>query len=187
MPSMNKTMGQIGSALEPMAGIFSAIGTGVSGYNQARASAAEGAYYKQIYDANANLMNIQAADAIERGEKAATEHKKATKRLIGAQRAAMAAQGIDIDDGSALDVQMDTAGLGAMDALEIKNNAWREAWGYKVQAANYTSQGVYADLTAKNKSRNTILTTGLGIAKDLSYSAYLKKTKTVPTYGTLTD
>lgn len=176
MPQANSTMG-------PLAEIFNAIGTGVQGFNQARASSAEGAYQKQIYDSNAQIAEIQAQDAIDRGNKDAKELKKQGKRLIGAQRAALAAQGIEVNDADALALQMDTAGSTAQDALKIKNNAWREAWGFRVQGANYRSQGELANLAAKNKSRNTILTTGLNITKDLSYATYLKKTKDVPKYG----
>lgn len=183
MPQINQTMGEISKTLGPTAQIFSAIGTGVQGFNQSRAADAEGRYLQQTYQMNADLARMQAEDAIDRGKTAVRDLKKQTKRLIGAQRAALAAQGIEVGDGSALDVQMDTAGQSAEDQLRIKNNAWREAYGYKTQAVNYESQGNFARLAGRNKSRNTIMTTGLAIAKDLSYSAYINKNKYVPRYG----
>ena len=176
MPQLNSTIG-------PIAEVFSAVGTGIQGFNQSRAYSAEGAYQKQIYDSNAQIADIQAADAIDRGNRDASALKKQTKRLIGSQRAALAAQGIEVNDADALALQMDTAGQGAQDALKIKNNAWMEAWGYKVQSANYTSQGNFANLAAQNKSRNTILTTGLNIANDFASFNASTPTKTVPKYN----
>jgi hypothetical protein len=54
--------------------------------------------------------------------------------MIGAQRAGIAAGNIDVGYGSAVDVQADAAHLGELDALTIRNNAQREAWGFKVEA-----------------------------------------------------
>src|SRR5688572_8077583 len=80
-----------------------------SSYMQSQAMEAQGKYQKRQFEFNAQMAEIQSEDALERGGKAVTQHKKQTKRLIGAQRAAMAAQGIEIDSGSALEVQEDTS------------------------------------------------------------------------------
>ncbi len=183
MPQFNGAI----ASINEMSPVLSAIGTGLGGITQARATNAEGQYYKQVADQNAQLATINAEDAVIRGDKNAKNLKQQAKRLIGAQRAAIGAQGIEVNADDALDLQMDTAGQAELDAREIKNNAWREAWGYKVQAANYTSQGKFAELSAKNKSRNTILTTGLQITNDLNYGQYLRKTKTTPKYAGYTE
>lgn len=132
-----------------------------SSYAQSSAIESEGNYEKSIADINARFSNINAEDAIKRGDKEATELKKQAKRLIGTQRTSLAAQGIDIESGSALDLQEDTAGQAEMDAMTIRNNAWKEAWGYRVQSQNYSMQGEFAKLSSKNKSRNTLLTGGI--------------------------
>jgi len=134
---------------------------------QADASSAYGENQADIYDTNARLKDLLAEDAIIRGDRQAVKAKQSAKRLIGSQRAALAAQGIDIESGSALDIQEETASLGAEDALNIRNNAWRESWGYKVQANNYRSAASISRTTAKNKSKNTLLTGGLNAVKDI--------------------
>lgn len=155
----------------------------VSSMQQSNAYKMQAAYEKNAYDWNARIAEIQAQDAVDRGEKAANELKKNTRRLIGAQRAALAAQGIAIDEGDALDIQLETAELGAADAQEIKNNAWREAWGYRVNALDLRGKGSFAELSGKTAARNTLLTGGMNIAKDLAYGAYLNERKTVPRYS----
>lgn len=132
-----------------------------SSYAQSSAIESEGNYQKSISDINSRFADINAEDAIKRGDKEAIELKKQAKRMIGTQRVNLATQGIDIESGSALDVQEDTAGQAELDAITIRNNAWKEAWGYKVQSLNYSIEGEFAKLSAKNKSRNTLLTGGV--------------------------
>lgn len=169
------------SALLASAMVVQAAGTAATSYAQSKAQKSEGDYQKQIYESNARLADIQADDAIRRGEKDAKQHKKNVKRLIGSQRAALAAQGLDLEADDALAIQQESAEYGALDVLEIKNNAWREAWGYKVQANDFMGRARFADITAKNKARNTILTGGMSIASDAAYGAYLSKAG-VPRY-----
>lgn len=157
--------------------VVSGITNVFSSLSQSSAQKAEGSYQKSIYDTNSKIAEIQAADALKRGETEATNLKTQTKKLIGAQRARLAAQGQDLESGDALDIQEETAGLGSIDALQIKNNAWREAWGYQVQAEDYRSRGVYAEMTGKNKSRSTLLTGGLQVAKGIAQAGYLSSLK----------
>lgn len=143
------------------ANIVSGVGSLSTAYAQSEAIKTQGEYQKQQYSFNEKVANLQAADALKRGDKSASDHKKSTKKLIGAQRAALAAQGIEVDSGSALEIQQDTAALGAADAVQIKNNAWREAWGYRVQASDLGSRGSFAEIASKNEARQTILTGGM--------------------------
>lgn len=83
---------------------------------------------------NASVADLQAKDAIERGVEEESRYRAGVRGLIGAQRAGYAASGVDVGFGSPVDVQADTARIGELDALTIKTNATREAWGYNVQA-----------------------------------------------------
>lgn len=153
---------------------LSSIGTA---FAQSSAQKSAGIYQQSVYESNQRLAEIQAKDAITRGDTEARKSLQNTRVLIGAQRAAMAAQGLNLEDGSALDIQQETAGIGAMDALDIKNNAWREAWGYKVQANQSSQQAKFASITARSQSRNTLLTGGLSVAKDIATGYYNAKEK----------
>jgi hypothetical protein len=85
-----------------------------------------------LADYNAAVADIQAQDALDRGATEESRFRTQVRGMIGAQRAATAAGNIDVSFGSAVDVQADSAYLGELDALQIHNNAAREAWGFKV-------------------------------------------------------
>jgi len=161
--------------------------TGLQTFSQYNAVKSQGEYQKNVYETNARFANVQAEDAIRRGDKNSESHLKQVRALIGGQRATLAAQNVEIDSGSPLAVQMDTAGIGALDALEIRNNAWRESWGFKVQSADFQSKARFAMLEARNKANNTLLTGGLQALNSGLNMAYYRQignpstTTTTPT------
>jgi hypothetical protein len=89
-----------------------------------------------LLDYNAAIADLQARDVVERGREEESRFRTGVRSMIGAQRADIAASGVDVGFGSAVDVQADAAFLGELDALTIRTNAAREAWGYQVQAAD---------------------------------------------------
>lgn len=139
-----------------------------SAYTQSQAMRAQGDYQKQQSETNARLATIQSADAMKRGDLEANAVKRKAAQIEGSQRASAAAQGVDINSGSALDIQAETETNSAIDIQTVKNNAWREAWGYKVQALNSRSEGNMASLTANNEANSTLLTGGMNA---LTYAA----------------
>lgn len=147
---------------------------GVLDYGAQRKAAvnadAEGQYQGAVLEQNAAIADEQAHDAIARG--AVTEHqlRSAVRSTIGSQRAALAAGGVDLGSGSAADVQADTARMGELDALMIRNNAARQAWGYGVEATQDRSKAQYARQGGKtaaaglrNAAAGTLLTTGASL------------------------
>ncbi len=88
----------------------------------------------QLAEYNAAVAELQAADATTRGALEANRFRKQVAQVIGSQRTGFAAGNVDVGYGSAVDVQGDAAFLGELDALTIRTNAAREAWGYKVEA-----------------------------------------------------
>lgn len=135
---------------------------------QASAARAQGAYAGAAADMNAKVATLQAQDAIARGDLAAHEEGARTRGEMGAARAAAAAQGLDVGSGSALDVQANTATIGALDEATIRNNAARAAWGYTTEAADYRQQGKLARAAGANAGLGyaaegvTTLLTGAG-------------------------
>lgn len=150
------------------ANAFSSLSTS---YLESQAIREQGNYQKNQLQFNAQVARLQSEDAKLRGEKEASKKKKETKQMIGAQRAALAAQGIEINEDTALLIQEDTAGIGAQDVATIRNNAWREAWGYDVQALDYTGQANMAQTASKFKAKQTMLTGGLQAAREIGAGA----------------
>jgi hypothetical protein len=103
---------------------------------QTQATAAADRYNAQIADMNARLAERRAKDAIERGAKEEQRKRMEVAKIVGAQKAAMAASGVDLTFGSPLDVIVDTAVLGELDALTIRSNAYREAHDHRVDAVS---------------------------------------------------
>lgn len=98
----------------------------------------------ELADFNALVADLQADDAITRGQEDQQRFRSKVRQAIGAQRVGFAAGNIDVGSGSALDVQEDAARLGELDVLTIAGNAAREAWGYKMQAEDYRRRGQLA-------------------------------------------
>lgn len=173
-----------------------AIGAISDAYSNSEAKKAQAAYQEGIYNVDARFADIQAEDSIARGEFAADEITRRSnknlaiirtniKQVKGAQKTALAAQGIETTSGSAADVQVDTEYMGQqdindvtrntnLDVITIKNNAWREAWGFKTQAEIYRGQGRIARQAGDVSARQTLLSGGtkaLGYGLD-AYAQY---------------
>ncbi|HEY4339992.1 MAG TPA: hypothetical protein VGM97_08610 [Steroidobacteraceae bacterium] len=118
-------------------GIGSTVVGAVGQIQEGKATAQAEKYNSQVAEMNAQLADRQAKDAIERGQQQEQQKRLQTSQLQGKQRAAMAANGVDLSFGSPLDTIVDTAKLGEVDALNIRTNAYREAYDDQVQGVNY--------------------------------------------------
>lgn len=114
---------------------FGAMGA----YQQSAATKASAEYQSQVARNNAISAEYQAQDAIKRGEVAEAEQRRKTMMLKGSQTARLAANGLDISEGSALQILSDTDWMGEQDALTVRDNASREAWAYRQQGNNAQS------------------------------------------------
>lgn len=115
-----------------------AVGTGLSVVGQMNQQAAMGAqqnYLKALALRNQNIQDMQAKDAIARGQVNEQKSRDITGQRLGTQTAILAGQGTDLS-GSPTDILTDTARSGEQDALTIRSNAAREAWGYQIGAGN---------------------------------------------------
>lgn len=123
----------------------------------------EGAFNSSMLTQNAAFKEQAANETIAAGNTAADWQRVRTGQAIGTQRSAQAANGIDVNSGSAAQLQDDTAMLGELDALTIANNAAREAYGYKVQAKQDLMNASQVKTNASNKATGSILG-GIGSA-----------------------
>lgn len=140
----------------------------INANQQAAGLKAQAGFSSAMDEINAGMSDRAADDAVSRGETAASRARLKGKMVIGSQRAALAASGVDVNTGSAADVQADTAAMSALDAQTIKNNAAREALGYKTQALNFRTRAQMTRLGGDNAAGNTMLTGGMQFA---NYSA----------------
>lgn len=130
--------------------IGSTIVGAVGQVQQASAQAASARYNAQVAELNATLSERRARDAIERGKTEEQKKRQEVQRILGAQKAAMAANGVDLTFGSPLDTIVDTAVLGELDALTIRSNAYREAYDHRVDAMNKRAGAELSRLEARS-------------------------------------
>lgn len=103
-------------------------------------SAMQGQQDADTLNRNAILMDMKAEDATKRGGVAEENQRTATRQQIGDIRATVGASGVDVNTGSAVDLQTQTAKIGEQDAQQIRANALSEAWGYRTEAAGLRAQ-----------------------------------------------
>jgi hypothetical protein len=116
-----------------------------------------GKYSQQVANVNAEVAGIKGEQTIQRGYEQEAKLRGEVRRMVGTARAAYAGQGVDVNVGTAADVQTDIQVMGELDALTLRNNAAREAWGYKVEAYNYRAQGGLDRYTGNVGATSTIL------------------------------
>ena len=116
----------------------------------AEAKANEYRYQAQVDDNNRKVALWKAQDAKDRGAKEEASLRTKVAQLKGRQKSALAASGVEIGDGSALDILGDTAALGELDALTIRSNAEREAYEQKVNASNLAANASMKRMGADN-------------------------------------
>jgi hypothetical protein len=159
------------------------------------ASAAVGAYYgaksqqiaargaAAIGDINAQQSELAAQQELFRGNAEVAAATQRAGQVKGAQRTALAANGVDLGVGSAAEVLTSTDIAKENDINTITANAVRSAWGYRTQATNFQN-----DALAKRASADSIspgmaaFTSLLGSAGQVASSWYvLNKAGAMPT------
>lgn len=123
--------------------VVMSVAAGVGSYNayqEQKAANAAAQYNADVYERNAQIADMQAAEATAQGELEEKQYRLKLSQTQGQQRSALAAGGVVVDEGSAYDVLEDTVAYGELDALTIRRNAAVEAWGYKNEAIDYRAQ-----------------------------------------------
>jgi len=116
-------------------------------------AASEAANYQaQVYQNNQTIANQNADWAEQAGSAKEAAQGMRTAATVGSIKAKQAASGVDVNTGSNKDVTSAAADLGKLDALTIRSNTAREAYGFEVQA---TSAGAQAGLSQMEASHDT--------------------------------
>lgn len=143
---------------------MSAVGTGLSAYGmyqQGQSAKAQANYNAQVADNNAKVAEYAALDAQMRGDQEAMKARREGDQLKGAQRATMAARGLDLGQGTPLSLLDETDLFSQADQETIRNNAKREAWSIRNQKANYQSEATLQRMTARSINPGLNATTSL--------------------------
>ena len=152
--------------------VFQGLTSLFSANKEAEARKKQAQFQSMISNYNAKILDFQAEDAYRRGEEDAQGYLKQGRQMQGTQRAALAAQGVEVDSGSAADIQSETHVMTRMDARKIRNNAAREAFGFKTQAVQSRMEAAYGMQAAESGARGTLLTGGLNALSSFAQAGY---------------
>ena len=145
----------------------SAVSTAISVTSSVQQSKTQQAMYNYQAEQdrhNAKIAEINAADERQSGLEEARLQRMKVLSAIGSQQTGMAANGIDITQGTALDTIEDTATMGELDALMTMYNSERTAINYERQAANFNNQANLDVIAGQNARRaGTINAIGYGL------------------------
>jgi hypothetical protein len=148
------------SGVEEGIAIAGLIATAASTAYTIDASRKTAAYQVGVEAENQKKATYQAADALHRGDIEEQAARTRTRLLIGEQNAAYAASGVELGSGSPASVTADTAMFGELDALTIRSNAQREAWGYISEADQFGRKKKLIAASGRNDTGATLLTGG---------------------------
>lgn len=167
------------SSAAGMTGAFmaiSAISSISTAYSQSRALKAAGDYQETVANTNAEIANIETEQILSSADASVSRRDMARRAMIGSARARAGASGTDVNSGSNALITIGEDFAGKIDALTIRNNAARAAWGYKVQSQQDTFEGQFAKMTANNQAQQRLLTGGVqAIQEPIGiYSSYAK-------------
>jgi hypothetical protein len=138
-----------------LATVASLAGTGISAlgaYEGGQATSAAAAYQAQVALNNAAIARQNAELAMSSGEQQVGIQGMKTRAAVGTEKAGEAASGVDVNRGSFVSARAGTAELGALDALTIRSNAAKNAYGYQAQATGDVAQGQLYSMESKQAS-----------------------------------
>lgn len=133
--------------------IILAVGAVIGAVGQVRAGRAA----NETAKSNAQVNRIMADDALARGAADEAAQRRKTASFKGEQAAIFGASGAEINTGSSLDILADTAEFGELDALRIRNNAEREAFGFEAGARISETSGKNAQTTGALTGAGTLI------------------------------
>lgn len=156
----------------PILAIAATIGSAVVGAagasEQAQAQSQAANYNAQVAQRNAQVSLQNASLSAQAGNQQVENSELKNRAVLGSIKANEGASGVDINSGSFKNVQASEDAVGQQDALTIRSNAVKEAYGYQTQAQGYEAQGsldtseAANDKTAGNYSVASTLLGGAG-------------------------
>lgn len=143
--------------------IMSVIGVGMSavgGIQQGQAQQQQAQFQSDMAARNATIAEQNAQLAEEEGRESkkigyenAVKKRQEAAGIIGGQRAAQAASGVTVDTGSTLDLNLDTAEKGELDAFALQDQGAQQDYLKRVEAWNLREQGTGQQLQSKMYSQ----------------------------------
>lgn len=123
----------------------------------AASAKSQGKYNSKVMYYNAQISQQKSAMAIAQGREEELKFRWGVNTFKGKQRASFAGAGVNVNKGSALELQLQSTYMGELDALTIRNNAKLAAWGYEIEAWNSIVKADMIKREASAKATQSIL------------------------------
>lgn len=137
----------MGGASQNLA-IGGALSSAVGTYYASQAQSDALKYQAFTAETNARLAEKSAQSVLLQGQQEAGRIQLRGASTKGSARAAMAANGVDLGEGSSARTIANIDMLTDMDVNTVEANALRSAWGYRTQATNSQNQALMANASA---------------------------------------
>jgi len=144
MPNLAQT-----SLYTGIAGAFSSM---IGGYFGAQTQKISLDLQSDISAINARIAELSAQSALDAGKVEAAQTTLKYGAVKSSQRAALAANGVDLGVGNAVEIQASTDLMKEIDRNTIKSNAIRAAIGYRTQSASYQADSMMKSASASGIS-----------------------------------
>lgn len=95
-----------------------------------------------LADTNARIAELGAQSVLNQGQQEIGRLTMQAGKVKSAQRVALAANGVDLGEGNAAELQASTDIMKETDRNTIEANAVRSAWGYRMQAVNSQNDAI---------------------------------------------
>jgi hypothetical protein len=133
----------------------------LSSISKADAIGQQSMFVQQQLKLNEELASIRSKQALRQGEFETTKMQEQTAQMVGGQRAASAASGVNVNTGTSKEIQKQTAEIGAKDFATIENNAFLKSLGFQIEGENESMKATQVGLASKNEQRDTIFGGGI--------------------------
>ena len=140
------TIGEVGLGSTAVGSALSAYGA----YSQGQATSRMYGYQANMARINSQIALQNADYARNQGEQQAVIAGRQGAQQLGGIRAAQGASGLNVNSGSAADVQASQKSTTALDLTQIRSNAAKIAYNYDVQSTQDISQAGLYDLAGSN-------------------------------------
>ena len=129
----------------------------LSTYQKMKSTSAQADYEAGLATQNAKIAQAQTASAGQAGAYKQAQILQQGSAFAGTQKAAMSANGLDIQAGTPLDTLSATARGVQQDASMERYNTELQMWGLNTQANQYFDQAANIKTAAKNQNAATLL------------------------------
>ena len=153
--------------------IIGAIGSTSLARTQAKANSSALNFQADMNKINARMAERSAQSVLLQGQQQIGSLTLRSGKIKSAQRVALAANGVDLGEGNAAEIQATTDLMTEVDKNTIEANAIRSAWGYRTQGVNASNQALMSNASASSiNPNNAAMSSLMGSAGNVAQSWY---------------